>query len=193
MSAPTYDDAQFLPGRPLYDRDGHRIGKISDVYVDAYAQRAQWAVVHTGLFGLRESFVPLDRLTFAEHGATVPFTKDHVKEAPHAEPEADLSAEEEERLYSHYELGAPPAAGDAGSSDAQRGADSGAAAADAGSADAATVPRSPDGGQPRQRRPSHLIRVTRHTVLAEQRRRAGESTQSHESGAGDQSWARRSF
>lgn len=182
MSAPTYDDAQFLPGRPLYDRDGHRIGKISDVYVDAYAQRAQWAVVHTGLFGLRESFVPLDRLTFAEAGATVPFTKDHVKEAPHAEPETELSAEEEERLYSHYGLGAPP-----------READSADAAGDVGSADAAAVPRSPDAGQPGQRRPSHLIRVTRQTVLAEQRRRAGDSTQSHESGAGDQSWARRSF
>ena len=32
----------------------------------------------------------------------VPFEKDHVKEAPQADPDVQLSREEEDRLYDHY-------------------------------------------------------------------------------------------
>jgi sporulation protein YlmC with PRC-barrel domain len=168
MSSLSYEDAKLLPGRPLHDRDGHRIGKVSDVYVDILTRQAQWAVVHTGLFGHHESYVPLEGLTFDEH-AVVPYTKDAVKGAPNAAPEGELTPEEEDRLYSHYGLGAPPSA---------------------------ELPEATGaGGHAGYRRPSHLVRISRATVVADHRRNAqrGANPSYGPDSTGEDAWARRQF
>ena len=55
----------------------------------------------TGLFGTRMSFVPLEGASPSGDGLRVPFSKDKVKDAPHAEADGHLSPEEEAALYRH--------------------------------------------------------------------------------------------
>jgi len=93
-------------GETVLDRDGEKVGSLKELYLDQ-EERPAWGAVHTGLFGLRETFVPLSDARPVDGGIQVPFTKDHVKAAPGVDPDAQLSDEEEARLYRHYELPAP--------------------------------------------------------------------------------------
>ncbi len=114
MSALTVNDARDLQGASMLDSSGTKIGKVADVYVDNDTQTPEWALVHTGLFGGRGSFVPLAQAHLADRGLTVPYSKDQVKDAPNAEPDGELSQDEEARLYSHYGLNYTESTSDSG-------------------------------------------------------------------------------
>jgi uncharacterized protein (TIGR02271 family) len=91
-----------MRGMTLIDRDGQRIGKIEDLYVDDEDGQLEWALVHTGLFGVKKSFVPLRGATRQDGDVQVPVTKEQVKDAPRIGVDSELSGEEEGRLYEHY-------------------------------------------------------------------------------------------
>jgi stress response protein YsnF len=95
-------------GATVLDRDGDKIGSLKELYLDQ-DDRPSWGAVHTGLFGLRQTFVPLADARPVDDAIQLPYAKEHVKDAPAIEPDAQLSAEEEGRLYRHYEL---PSTGD---------------------------------------------------------------------------------
>jgi uncharacterized protein YrrD len=68
INAQTYD---AWIGHQVVDRDGNKIGKVSQIYVDDQTGRPEWLAVNTGLFSSKSSFVPLsgaavqgDQLTF---------------------------------------------------------------------------------------------------------------------------------
>lgn len=106
-----------LIGAKVYDRDGDKIGTVEQIYVDPATGRPNWASVRTGLFGTSESFVPLDDATEDADGLRVPFEKSVVKDAPRIDDDAELSPEEEDRLYDYYRgsgAGFASATGDAG-------------------------------------------------------------------------------
>jgi hypothetical protein len=112
-------------GSTVVDRDGEKIGSLKELYLDQ-DERPAWGGVHTGLFGLRQTFVPLAGAQPVDGGIQIPFAKDHVKDAPSIDPDTQLSDEEERRLYRHYELPAP--ADDEDDDEAQRDAGAPAAA-----------------------------------------------------------------
>lgn len=59
--------------------------------------------IASGLFGRRRSLVPLSEAEAAgEEELRVPFDKEHVLAAPQADPEVELTPDEEEALYRHY-------------------------------------------------------------------------------------------
>jgi uncharacterized protein (TIGR02271 family) len=89
-------------GRDMVDRDGEKIGQLEEIYLDALSGRPEWATVNTGLFGTKQSFVPLAEAEPALGNVVVPYSKEQVKEAPSVDPDGELSPEEEERLYTHY-------------------------------------------------------------------------------------------
>jgi uncharacterized protein (TIGR02271 family) len=97
-----------LPDQTVYDSDGSKIGKVGQIYTDTTTGEPTWASVNTGLFGTKESFVPLHDASFGADGLTVPFSKDHVKDAPNIENDGELSPTEEDQLYRHYQIGAAP-------------------------------------------------------------------------------------
>jgi stress response protein YsnF len=88
-------------GRTVVDRDGDKIGKFDELYLDD-ADRPAWAAVTTGLFGMRQTFVPLSEARADGDVLQVPFDKDVVKDAPSVDPDAQLSPDEEDLLYRHY-------------------------------------------------------------------------------------------
>lgn len=92
----------------LYDCDvidnrGEKIGSVKRVWLEDGTGRPMWAEVHTGLFGMRESFVPIQQGEVAGGGITVPVSKAQVKDSPSVRTEDDhMSDEEQEALYRHY-------------------------------------------------------------------------------------------
>src|SRR4051794_14839788 len=98
------DQAVAWRGKAAVDADGSKIGTIEEVYLDAGTDRPEWLAVKTGMFGSRISFVPVAEATDADGDVRVPYSKDQVKDAPHAEADGQLSQQEEAQLYRHYGL-----------------------------------------------------------------------------------------
>jgi sporulation protein YlmC with PRC-barrel domain len=109
MSGIDFDDVPNWRGRDVIDQNGHAVGVITDIFVDDVTGRPEWAVVKTGLFSHRVTFLPLSQAT--QHGmrVQVPFDQSHIHEAPNIEPHGHRSADEESRLYQHYGLDYGPA------------------------------------------------------------------------------------
>jgi uncharacterized protein (TIGR02271 family) len=81
---------------------GDKIGSIGQIYVDLSNGEPSWVTVRTGLFGMSESFVPLEGATDNGKDIMVNYDKDTVKDAPRIDADRDLSPDEEETLYAHY-------------------------------------------------------------------------------------------
>ena len=102
MATHTREDVLSWRGRDLVDNDGDKIGSIEDIYLDRETDEPEWAVVTTGLFGTKRTFVPLTEAQTHEDGIRVPYEKSAVKDAPKIDPDGELSHEEERVLYEHY-------------------------------------------------------------------------------------------
>jgi uncharacterized protein (TIGR02271 family) len=102
MATYTREDVLSWRERDLIDSHGDKIGSIDDIYLDRETDQPEWAVVTTGLFGTKRTFVPLSDATPDEEGVHVPFEKAAVKDAPRIDPDGELSHDEERTLYQHY-------------------------------------------------------------------------------------------
>ena len=91
-------------GRTLLDRSGDKIGKIDDVYEDEQAGQIGWALVTTGLFGTKKTFVPLRGAHPVGEDVRVPVDRWLVKDAPRVDADAEFSESEERRLFEHYDV-----------------------------------------------------------------------------------------
>jgi uncharacterized protein (TIGR02271 family) len=92
-------------GGNVLSSDGAKIGSIGQIYTDDDNGQPTWVTVKTGLFGISESFVPLEGARIEGDDVVVPYSKDQVKDAPRVDADAHLEESEEERLYEHYQLG----------------------------------------------------------------------------------------
>ena len=103
-------------GRTLVDPAGDKIGKIEDIYMDEATSQPEWLAVGTGWFGRRVSFVPIAGASPAagKDDIVCRWDKAKIKDAPHAEPDGQLSQEEEVALYRHYGLRYTPTGTDTG-------------------------------------------------------------------------------
>jgi uncharacterized protein (TIGR02271 family) len=86
--------------------DGDKIGSIGQLYADDDTGEPTWVTVKTGLFGTSQSFVPVEGAHTQGDDLVVPYTKEHVKDAPRVDVDGHLTPEEEDRLYTHYDRGA---------------------------------------------------------------------------------------
>ena len=101
-------------GQDLVDNDGDKLGRIEEIYLDADTDEPEWALVHTGMFGTKQTFVPIRDAHEGGSGIQVPFEKSLVKDAPTAEADGQLSQQEESALYSHYGMNYSEASSDSG-------------------------------------------------------------------------------
>jgi uncharacterized protein (TIGR02271 family) len=98
----TREDVLNWRGRNMVDANGDKIGTIEEIYLDTETDEPEWAVVTTGLFGTKQSFVPVGDAHSTGDGIQVPFEKATVKDAPKMDPDGRLSQGEERELYTHY-------------------------------------------------------------------------------------------
>jgi sporulation protein YlmC with PRC-barrel domain len=105
MAGPDIDTALDWQGMTVVDRSGERIGKLDEIFLDSETDLPEWGSVSGGLLGRRRSLLPLSEAEAAdEDELRVPFDKEHVLAAPQAEPDVELSRDEEQALYRHYGL-----------------------------------------------------------------------------------------
>src|SRR5579872_6305381 len=96
-------------GKMLIDRDGRKIGKLQDVYVDVETDEPQFATVKEGFIGRHLTFVPLGGIRIGPDDLQVAATKEQVRSAPEIEVHGDeLSQAGESRLYHHFEQNYTP-------------------------------------------------------------------------------------
>jgi uncharacterized protein (TIGR02271 family) len=115
-------------GYEVYDRNGEKIGKVDDLFVDENDQ-PEYLGVKMGFLGLEgTSLIPWE-LTKGDkegHRIEVSVEKAQVKEGPSFNDDRDITPEYEERVYSHYGLERGQTGGERGSyseyyADEQRG------------------------------------------------------------------------
>jgi len=124
-------DRLLSQGANVLSGDGEKIGSIGQVFVDNEAGQPSWVTVRTGLFGMSESFVPLEGARLEGNDIVVPYNKNQVKDAPRIDADRPLEPAEEDRLYQHYRM------------------DSGRTYTDADTADAASATRQDASGTER--------------------------------------------
>jgi uncharacterized protein YrrD len=96
-------------GKTLVDRDGQKIGKLRDVYVDVETDEPMFGTVKEGLIGRHLTFVPLAGITFGPDALQMAVTREQVQSAPTIDLHGDeLSRADESTLYHHYELNYTP-------------------------------------------------------------------------------------
>ena len=101
----THDaQAAIAQGGTAVSSDGHRIGKLTRVYLDDDTGQPSWGEVESGLLGRTEHFVPLTSGSVEGDDIRVPFTRDEVHSAPdvHAH-EGHLSKADDAALHHYYE------------------------------------------------------------------------------------------
>ncbi|HEY9437142.1 MAG TPA: PRC and DUF2382 domain-containing protein [Streptomyces sp.] len=131
-AADGFTDSGELDGLSVYDSDGEKVGSVGRVYVDDDTGKPDWITVKTGMFGMKESFVPLAGARRVGSDLHVTHPKERVKDAPRVDADAHLSVAEEEELYRHYGLTRKASTGMTGGRTAAGTGTMGAAAGAAG-------------------------------------------------------------
>ena len=101
---PDIEAIRTWEGRTLLDRDGGRIGAIDAIYLDDQTGQPEWALVNTGLFGTKSSFVPLAQAFQSDNDVVTSYDKQLVSDAPRVDSDGHLSEDEERQLWRHYGL-----------------------------------------------------------------------------------------
>lgn len=120
-----------LQDATVYGTDGEKIGSVGQVYLDDRTNQPTFVTVKTGLFGAKETFVPISEASPSRDGLQVPFDKAFVKDAPNVDADGSLTPQEEQRIYEYYSID---------SSDTTAGTGQGTAAGTGQGAAAGTVP-----------------------------------------------------
>lgn len=94
-------------GRTAYDDSGDKVGSVANLYTSDSTGEPEWVTVHTGLFGTKESFVPLAGARIDNNDLYLAPSKAQIKDAPRIDAEGHLSESEAADLYRHYNLGLP--------------------------------------------------------------------------------------
>ena len=101
---PDINTVRSWQGATMVDRDGDKVGTVESIYVDDQTGEPEWALVNTGLFGTKSSFVPLAQASGSGDQVQVPYEKQLVKDAPRVDTDQHLSEAEEQQLWTHYGL-----------------------------------------------------------------------------------------
>jgi uncharacterized protein YrrD len=101
----THQNLAEWRGKELIDREGEKIGKLEDVYVDVETDEPIFGTVKEGIIGRHLTFVPLGGVTITPDSLQVPVLTDQVKDAPEIALEGEeLSEQAESNLYHYYGL-----------------------------------------------------------------------------------------
>ena len=113
-------------GYEVYDRNGEKIGKVDDLFVDENDQ-PEYVGVKMGFLGLEgTSFIPWELARADEQGRRIEVSADkaQVKEGPSFNDDEDITPQYENEVRSHYGLGAMQGAAERGAyGDYYRGED----------------------------------------------------------------------
>lgn len=103
MTAVSMLETSTWRGRTVIDSRGDRIGRVEDVYAERDTGEPMWAVVHTGLLGIKRNIVPVTEVrTVGDAFVQLPYTEEKVTNAPAVDPGEQLSDDEVRALNEYY-------------------------------------------------------------------------------------------
>jgi uncharacterized protein YrrD len=100
----TWTASDWL-GKVIVDRDGDKIGKLQDVYVDVETDAPQFGTVKEGLVDRHLTFVPLAGVSVGPDELRVTVLKEQVRSAPDLDLRGqEMTQADESALYHHFEM-----------------------------------------------------------------------------------------
>ena len=116
-------DAIVLSGGIVVDPSRNRIGSVEQIFTSGESGAPVFVTVRTGLFGMSESFVPLEGASLDGSVITAAFTKEAITNGPRIDSDrGTITDTQEQELYRFFGLDATHAPS-AGSLDAEGGKD----------------------------------------------------------------------
>lgn len=110
----TWTASEWL-GKVIVDRNGDRIGKLQDVYVDVETDAPQFGTIKEGFLDRHFTFVPLVGVTFGPDELRVTVLKEQVRSAPDLDLHGqEMTQADESALYHHFEMNYTPIASESG-------------------------------------------------------------------------------
>jgi uncharacterized protein (TIGR02271 family) len=106
MPQPATMNPQVLQDLDVIDSEGNKVAKVNVVFVDSTTGRPEWVAVKTGLFGGHVTLVPLVNASTSDDALSVAYTKDVIKDAPHHDPDVELSSVDEAEMLRYYGISA---------------------------------------------------------------------------------------
>ena len=92
-------------GYEVYDRNGEKIGKVDDLFVDENDQ-PEYIGVKMGFLGTSSTLIPMDLVTVAESSGRIEVSVDKAtaKNGPGFDDDREITPEYENQVYSYYGL-----------------------------------------------------------------------------------------
>ena len=89
----------------VYDRDGDKVGKVDDLFLDENDQ-PEYIGVKMGLLGTKSTLIPWEiaRVDENDRRIEVSVDKETAKNGPAFDDDQDITPDYEEQVYSHYGL-----------------------------------------------------------------------------------------
>lgn len=105
--ATTSQRIEQLTHSRVVDETGDKVGDVARVYLDDDTGNPSWVTVRTGLFGTRETFIPLRGSRQDGDDLFVPYSKRFIKDAPNFDDDggAHLDGSAQDQLFSYYGVG----------------------------------------------------------------------------------------
>ena len=102
-------------GFTVYDKDGDKIGKVDDLFLDE-RDNPEYIGVKMGFFGLSSTIVPIDAVRTDEGSQAiyVQAEKDQVKNGPRFDDDNEITPDYEGQVREYYGLSASEGVGDRG-------------------------------------------------------------------------------
>lgn len=96
-------------GYELRDREGEKIGKVDEVFVDD-SDRPQYLGVKTGLLGGKLNLVPADLASADGDNRRIELSasRDQIKDAPSLDSNEEITSDREREVREHFGLGSGP-------------------------------------------------------------------------------------
>ena len=100
-----FKEVETFGGYQVYDRDGDKIGKVDDLFVDD-TNEPEYIGVKMGFLGTKSTLIPMDicRADESEQTITVDTEKERAKDGPSFDDDQEISPDFERQVREHYGL-----------------------------------------------------------------------------------------
>lgn len=102
------EDVKQWRGQDVLDPEAKKLGRLVEILYDTRTDTPAFALVRSGrVGGRRVTLVPLGGASAGQDYLRVATDKNAFKDAPSFDPERELSAEDEARVYDYFGLAYP--------------------------------------------------------------------------------------
>jgi len=103
----SINDIAVVRAATAYCKDGNKVGRVGDVYVDDLSNEPAWVTLTAGLFGTKTLFAPLAGSRLDGDRLVLAYGKDVINGAPAIADSGHISEAEQQALIEYFTRHAP--------------------------------------------------------------------------------------